>query len=134
LLRQKYSRGGNCPIAFLTSYNVVLLALRKQKEAQGNVGRIGEMQRRASSLKHVLRKQLTSIPNLSLHRLSINIDGSCSKFYADGRLRLEIEFIPCEPREYWEAAKDVKALIQKTEQFGGTYGYYKAKYSQKNVR
>lgn len=33
------------------------------------------------------------IPNLSLDSFRINLDGSCGELDADGRLRIEIEFV-----------------------------------------
>jgi len=92
---------------FLTSYSDVLLA-----KVQGNVGSIGEMQKRGPSLKKVVQEQLTSIPYLSLHRLSIDVNRSCRKFYTNSRLRLKVEFITCEPRDYWRSAEHVKALVR----------------------
>ena len=45
-----------------------------------------EVQKHVSSPKPVQQDQLTSIPDLSLHGLSVDVNGPCGKLYADGRL------------------------------------------------
>lgn len=45
-------------------------------------------------------KERTSIPNLCLHSLSINVNRSCGKLHANSRLWLEVKFVTSETREH----------------------------------
>ena len=41
----------------------------------------------------------TSVPNLGLDGFAVDLDRACRKLDADGRLGLEVELVPCEPRQ-----------------------------------
>ena len=43
----------------------------------------------------------TSVPDLSLDSLVVDVDATGSKFDTDRRLGFEVEFVSCESREYY---------------------------------
>lgn len=43
---------------------------------------------------------LTSVPDLRLDRLAVNVDRPCGELDADRRLGLEVELVACESREH----------------------------------
>ena len=44
---------------------------------------------------------LTSIPDLGLHRLSVDVDTPSRKLYTNRRLGFEVEFVAGKSREHW---------------------------------
>lgn len=60
---------------------------------------------RNTSRSHKKESQLTSVPDLRLDDLPINIDTPSREFHSDGRFRFEVEFISGESREHCGGGK-----------------------------